>query len=509
MSNTETDSTANEKQLTEDAIKLLEKIANVPQPDLKAEYRGAVNYLDENFAYFLTHVLNIGQPRWTNAVPTAAVMVEKDKNANDFTFVFSPDFVKMLQLEEFRGKDLDPEEAIAFILAHETMHILLNHLKLCKANRFKDHQRFNIAADCVINDYLVGMGLKAPEGLCLGENLVGYNCANSTVTDVYNDLPESCPECGGTGEVDDSQDGDESEGDGKSEGEGQDGQGQGQGHGEGSQPCPRCHGSGGGYPGQQIDDHAWMHDSTSEQQQKADEAGNGNKSMPSDLDRTKKDSDFQSNLNPGVGVGGKQAFMEDKNVGLKWAELLEKVNPFAFKRGPKPRPAWNKRPRKVAGLADTMLPSREEGKEFGRGQRPAIVMALDTSGSIGQEQANQFVNMARSIPQEKIKLHVCTFTTQYQELDLENPEWSGGGTHFDCITDFITEKVMPENRKRYPSAVVVVTDGYAQFSAKRPDKGQEKNWYWLITPGGVTGYGGEALPGDTDELDKFQKGGKR
>jgi predicted metal-dependent peptidase len=488
--NAETESTENEKQLTDKARKLLEKIANVPQPDLKAEYRGAVDYLDDNFAYFLTHVLNIGQPRWTSAVPTAAVMVEKDKNANDFTFVFSPDFVKMLQLEEFRGKDLDPDEAIAFILAHETMHILLNHLKLCKANRFKDHQRFNIAADCVINDYLVGMGLKAPKGLCLGEDLVGYNCANSTVTDVYNDLPESCPECGGTGEVDEDQDGDEGD-----SGEG------------GKQPCPRCHGSGGGYPGQQIDDHGWMHDSTADQQQKADQAGRGNKSMPSDLDRTKKDADYQSNLNPGVGVGGKQAFMEDKGVGLKWAELLEKINPFAFKRGPKPRPAWNRRPRKITAMPDTMLPTREEGKEFGRGNRPAIVMALDTSGSIGQEQANQFVNMARSIPQEKIKLYVCTFTTQYEELDLENPEWSSGGTHFDCITDYITEKVMPDNRKRYPSAVVVVTDGYATFSAKRPDKGQEKSWYWLLTPNGVGSYG-DPLPGETDELDKFQRGGK-
>lgn len=483
----ETDnSTDNKDRLTPEQYELLKKIADVPRPDLRQEYTKAVNYLDENFAYFLTHVLNIGKPQWTSAIPTAAVAVGKDRDPDDFTFIFSPDFVKLLQLEEFRG-ETEPHEAIAFILAHETMHILLNHLKLCKSDRFKDAQRFNVAADCVINDYLVGMGLKAPENLCLGENIVGYNCANSTVTEVYNDIPESCDECGGTGEV----------GDGDQDGDGQGG------HGEaGTKPCPKCHGSGGGYPGQQIDDHGWMHDSSQADEQKADQAA-GN--LPSDLDRTKKDSDYQSNLNPGTGVGGKQAFMENKNVGLKWALLLEKINPFAFKRGPKPVPSWHKRPRKIAAIPGTNLPERKGGVQIGRGNRPAIVMALDTSGSIGHEQANQFVNMARSIPQDKIKLHVCTFTTQYEELDLDNPEWSSGGTHFDCISDYIEEVVMPKNRKRYPSAVVVVTDGYATFSSKRPEKGQESNWYWLLTPNGADSYG-DPLPGTVDELDKFQRG---
>lgn len=433
--------------------------------NLKERYHEATEYLDDEYAYFLTHVLNIGQPEWFAGVPTACVAVEKgvkeSKYNTDFRFIFNPEFAKTLDAK-----------GMGFVLAHETMHIVLNHLKLGK--RFKDAQRFNVAADCVINDYLASMGIEPItfEGggkVMRGEDIVGYDCANATVSDVYVDVKP------------------QQEGDGEGDGQGQGGYGN---YGKGSKP---------------IDDHNWIHDPDAGKQKEKgiDEANKGNSNTPQTVERTRQDDDFRSSM-AGTGVGGRQVFAEKHGIGLKWADLLQKVNPFMFKGGPKPRPAWHKRPRKLGAFPNVNLPVKEAGVRDKGGEVPAIVMALDTSGSIGYEQANEFVNLAKSVPQRKIKLFVCTFTTQYEELDLDNPQWSSGGTAFDPISSYIEEVVMPKNKGNYPKAVVVVTDGYANFNHKYPT-GHEDAWWWLIThdSGSYGGYGYEQRPGHDEKLNDY------
>ena len=135
-------------------------------------YKDSIEYLDDRYCYFVTHVLNIGKPRPDYSVPTACVAVTKEDydkgKTENFYFAFNPDFADKLNTSEG-----------AFILAHETMHIILNHLKLSRG--FDDPIRFNLAADAVINDYLVGAGLDQVKGTVKGQELVGYNCANATV----------------------------------------------------------------------------------------------------------------------------------------------------------------------------------------------------------------------------------------------------------------------------------------------------------------------------------------
>jgi hypothetical protein len=201
------------------------------------------------------------------------------------------------------------------------------------------------------------------------------------------------------------------------------------------------------------DDHDWMHDSSKDEQEKA-EGTSDDSNLPSDLDRTKQDDDFKTSLPPGTGIGDKTQFMQDNSVSLKWASLLEEISPFMFKHGPKlahqlargcraRRPLWEASDMRLPGMT-------RPGDDYKGRNKPAIVMALDTSLSIGQEQSNQFVNMARSVPQHKIKLFVCTFTTGYEVLDLENPQWHSGGTAFDPISEYIENVVMPENHKALP-----------------------------------------------------------
>lgn len=433
--------------------------------DLKQRYREGVEFLDNNFAYFLTHVLNIGKPAWTNALPTAAVTVDMDStnHREDFQFIFSPEFAGRLNVEDF-----------AFVLSHETLHVVLDHLRLCKS--FEDKQAFNVAADCVINDYLCSMGFDAPTTVPVlrGEEVVGYDCSNSTVTEVYAAVKKQ--------QQDQPQDG---EGDG----EGQQGEGSGQGGGQG-----QGNGDYGEYAdgAKALDDHGWLHDSKEKEAQKAQDAAQkaqqqGGDSNPQSIeDKKAQDQGNYKGYSPtGIADGG---MFSELGIKLRWVELLRKINPFAFK-GNKSRADWSRRPRKLAGFPSTRLPSRDQGiKDGGTLDKPAIVLALDTSGSIGNDTANKFVNLARSIPQNKIKLFPITFTTQTMELDLENPSWNGGGTEFGAIEQYVQNEVRPHIGGKYPKAVVVVTDGYAEFRKATVDEGNKKAWTWLLWEGGQDTY---------------------
>lgn len=85
---------------------------------------------------------------------------------------------------EWLGK-LNLQELI-FVLAHETMHCVFQHMYR-RGNR--DHKRFNIAADYVINDLLSRDRIgKMPEGGLLDADIVKRG--NGTAEGVYNLLPE-------------------------------------------------------------------------------------------------------------------------------------------------------------------------------------------------------------------------------------------------------------------------------------------------------------------------------
>lgn len=554
---------------------------NDEEVDLDQKYDNAIDYLNENYAYFLTNVLNIGEPRWTHEFPTAAVALpltddEKQKLkkgiklgkkdvGDNFEFVFNPSF----------AASIEEDKDFAFILAHETMHIVLYHLTL--AQDFDNNAIFNIAADCVINDYLVNAGFDGIEGLMYGDKVVGFNCCNSTVTEIYNiinhdedlknkmGLGDKCPNCGGDKKPQDEQDQDDSkqddengsggqgeenedgsggeeenedgsggsgdeEQDGEGEGDEQDGEGSGgqgedqsegsggsggdeeqdgEGSGEGGsgqpqqdhqhsrdgQPC-NCPGGPGNYGGfKQIDDHGWMHDldedEAKDKANKMKEMGIDPNDLPDDLEEILNETmnEYQKTQMAGKGQSAKEEFMKAEQVTMKWIELLEKVDPDMFHesgRGPRPRTTWRHPRRKITSMyPNVLLPADETPPDprFDRDKsdvKPMIALALDTSGSIGNETANKFVNLAKSIPQDKVKVEAFTFTGSVMPLDLDKPRWVSGGTAFSPIENYINQHIVPLNDGKYPSAVVIVTDGHATFSGSKPSKENAGNWFWLL-----------------------------
>jgi predicted metal-dependent peptidase len=321
-------------------------------------------------------------------------------------------------------------------------------------------------------------------GLITGDGLVGHNCMNSTVTDVYNELKHQ------------EQQKDKEKGDGEG-GEGEDGGGGGgePGDGEGNGYGP------GGKGFSTIDDHKWMHEPAQgsaerkAQEEAADKmakALSDKGDMPQDLKDKKKAEDVgQSQGYSLMGGQTETAFTEEKGVKLKWIKLLKQIEPDILrKRGmfDSEQETWARPNRKTAAYhPDILLPGVKDD-EPSRKAKPMIVLALDTSGSIGATTANKFVNLAKSIPMERVELKVCTFTTHYAELDLENPRFFSGGTDFSAVEDFIRKEVMPDNRERYPKAVIVITDGQAEFSTSAPKKEQYGSWHWLLEDGGYGSY---------------------
>lgn len=451
-------------------------------------FKEAIEYLNEEFPFFLTHVLNIGKPAWTGTVDTAAVSLEKD---GDFKFIFNPDFAKELSTEE-----------LGFVAAHETMHILLNHLQL--AQNFNDHKLFNYAADAVINDYLADQGMDIPDGAVLGPDLIGEDCAELSVSEVYERLKQELNGAGGGG-----QDG-QGDGQGDDQGDGQgDGQGGDQGDSQGGIDLDNF---------KDFDDHGWIHDADKNDIDAADDVFNQNQDdLSEQIEDMRNDQPNPGGFSMNKSNNDLSKWREDNSVSLAWEDLLKEIDPDILpdpSTGPPERPTFTRRPRSLSAFPETILPvtKKSEVDKAKNKDKPTIVMALDTSGSIGHEQAEKFITLAKSIPRDKVNLFTCTFTTDYLDLDLDDPHFRGGGTSFSAVEDFIQDKVIgkiPDGSKKpikdYPKTVLVVTDGDANFyDRSKPSQSQlEENWHWLLTPDNSMYYLKNRIYKNSKKIKKF------
>lgn len=470
--------------------------------DIKRKYKAAAEYLDDEYAYFLTHVLKIGKPEVSN-IPTACVAAKVASDGSidpdNFEFLFGSDFADSLNVENF-----------AFVLGHETMHIILNHLRLQKnfvdfksVEKIQEKQKrgerltkdemvkmfklkreadlFNIAADCVINDYLIECGLE-PSGelekmACRGEKWIGENAAFMTVTEVYERIDQQSKD-----------DADEN----------------------GTPIFVMGDGSEGSYS--EMDSHDWMlnpkaAEALADAIDKLNDEYEKSKGLPQDLYDKKLEEEGKATANqqalnksmtPGTQDANMENFVKQHGVQMAWVKLLKDVDPNMFKVpgiAPPMVPSFHRRRRKLSDKAFTKinLPvyRRETRIDKATDEIPSIVLALDVSGSIGPRDADRFVSLAMSIPRERIHVFACTFQTTYQKIDLDNPKFNkGGGTNFDAIAHFINKEVLPELKGKYPKAVVVITDGAADMQRNLwPDEKNRDGWLWLMSPQDWSHYG--------------------
>lgn len=435
---------------------------------LEKAWRDALDFLDENYAYFMTHVLGLGNPTANPDIPTACVFW--NDNLKCIEFHINPELA-----------DLSTEE-FAFVISHETMHAHLSHPKylpkfIDKTKSEEDQKvmitKLQMASDIVINDYLVARGFEIPDvevdgkqvkKYLTGEEVVGQSCFGYSVREVLALIPDDHPMVEHTRMI-----------------------------------CGICDEA-----KEAIEKYLAAHPEmvqagnipanagrgTAEDRARQAMEGIGEMGLGIE-DSNKKDS---STIATGVQQGfGNNNEIEDwsKNTGtsFEWAKLLAVINPEMFHKfgvGKPPHRDFHKPHRKLAFFPGMHLPvvAENPGKKWGNtDQIPHIVLALDTSGSIGYDTVQKFLTLAKSIPTDRIHLWACTFSDRWMALDLDNPQYVSGGTEFSAIEDFIQYKMKEENRPKYPQAIVVITDGYAAFDNAVPEEQYWDRWNWIFEGG--------------------------
>jgi len=332
---------------------------------------------------------------------------------------YSPEFVETLSDAEFR-----------FLILHETYHCLFQHMTTWDWMYDEDGDVANQACDYVINlmineaETTIGKGfLVMPEG-----GLLDTRWRDMDAAQVFRQLRKEKQTQQGQGQGGQCQ-------------PGQPGQGQGQGQG---QPRP-------GQPGQPsgagLDDHDWAGAQALSQEEK------------DEIARTMSEAVRQGALLAGkTGSGGMRELEQLMQSKVRWQDALRefmhdtcKGNEFS---------TW-RRPNRRLIAQNIYMPS---GVSETLGE---IVVAIDTSGSIGGKQIAQFLGEVKAICEtlspEKVRLLywdtkvVRDEVYMREELDTlttSTKPAGGGGTAPSCVTSYMAE----HNIK--PQVVVVLTDGY-------------------------------------------------
>jgi len=310
---------------------------------------------------------------------------------------------------------LDDKE-LAFVVLHETLHKAYRHMHTWRKLWEEDPRLANMACDYVINLELVEMdkhndviAMPVKGGKAVG--LVDKRFANMNSKQVFDILKQEKKEKGG-----------------KCEGEGE---------GEGSD---------GG-----IDKHDWE----------------GAKEL-TDKEKKELERDIDSGIRQGLlaqqKVAGNGAGGMSRELGellapqVNWREALREFVKSTVRGGD--TSSWRRVNRRFlsAGIYMPTLISERVGH---------LVVGIDTSGSIGGKQLNDFLSelqgIAKDVKPEKIDLLYWDSEVagheEYGTGDLDNIVMStrpkgGGGTDPTCMIGYMKEKNIQ------PDAIIVLTDGY-------------------------------------------------
>jgi predicted metal-dependent peptidase len=173
---------------------------------------------------------------------------------------------------------------------------------------------------------------------------------------------------------------------------------------------------------------------------------------------------------------------------VDWREQLREFVNATCKN--KDRTSW-KRPHKRFVGHDIYMPSMI-GEAIGQ-----VVIGIDTSGSIGDKELNEFltevVAICDDVSPSSIELlywdtHVAGHETynqgDYHGLVQSTKPAGGGGTHVGCVNQYIKDK------RIQPEAIIILTDGYVE-----DDFGG--NWeyptLWAITSKHITSPHGKTI----------------
>jgi predicted metal-dependent peptidase len=324
-------------------------------------------------------------------------------NGRDDTF--GRKFVKMLKDSELN-----------FVVAHEASHKMFRHLTTWRKLYDEDHRLANIACDHVINIMLRDLDPtertiampRYPDGPMKGELMGMYDerFRGMNAKQVFDILKEEDEGGGGGGE-------------------------------------------GGGGDG--FDDHDWGDANDMSQEEK--------QQLAKEIDQAIRQGQIAHQKVAGKGAGGMdRAIQELLEPKVNWREVLREYVKTMCRA--KDTSSWRRVNRRFLSMG-AYMPSLI-GERVGR-----LVIAIDTSGSIGDKELAEFLSEVKGIAEEVNPSAVdliywdsdVASHEEYDETTVSNivsatrPK-GGGGTSPSCVSEYLKEK------KIEPECIIILTDGY-------------------------------------------------
>jgi predicted metal-dependent peptidase len=401
----------------------------------------------ERFPFF-GYLLFMLIPRLTKqAVMTAGVGLDGQY------LYYGEEFMKKLKDEEMRA-----------VLVHEVLHLALGHLWRVGA---RERMLWNIAADLSINGDINGYtGMRLPKGVLLDKRYKGWSAEQ-----IYNDLRNRISKA--------------TKQDKKTKGKGR-----GNKKGKGPKVIGKMKmGFADGNGGQKNEDMTIVEGEGNcgcrgDHSQWYKGQGNPkNKKMQKKWQRAvKQAADAHAQKQKGNLPGELQRLVEEAAPIVDWREVLvnyvvKSHDDFSYRQSD----------RRFLD-SEFIMPSMEEGEKIDE-----VVIAVDTSGSISEQQLNKFAGEVKGLlgAFRNVKAYMCSIDTQvydWKEINdyqLNIQYFGGGGTDYRCVFDEI------EKRNIEPCVLIIMGDLYADF----PDKEPNYDVIWLATRdhGETPGWGRKIL----------------
>ena len=302
------------------------------------------------------------------------------------------------------------DKELTFVVMHETLHKAYRHMTTWQALRKQDARLTNMACDYVINLVLHDMdkrgdymAMPTREGKAIG--LLDERFRNMNTKQIFDILKQEQEARGGGGE------------------------------GEGDS----------------FDDHDW--DGAQELSKEQQEA------LAKEIDQAIRQGIIAHEKVVGKGAGGMDRLLgELTQPEVRWQdELSEFVKATCNARDVS---SWRRVNRRYLGTG-TYMPSMI-GERVGH-----LVIGIDTSGSIGGHELNEFLSEVQGIatqanPEKVDLIYWDSEVAGHEEYDMASVSnivsstkpRGGGGTDPTCLIDYMKEK----NIK--PEAIIMLTDGY-------------------------------------------------
>lgn len=410
----------------------------------------------DKFHSIFYQLWEMGEPRLTFEVPTAAVTF--DRKGRRVEFLFNPVFWK--EADNYTKQ---------FVICHECLHVILNHglrIRDLKNNPFWNRLA-NHALDVVINHMLVDkfnfdrQSVNEANKYCWIDTVFGKDHKkverNRAFEYYFGLLKDKTTEDLLSGKI----------------------------------KIAYCDGSSEDLGGEVMDIHDFL-DGLDNENLRKEIQDHINENL-NDIDK----KSFVDKLNQtgegacagGEGGGGTKGrgtiagnitFKMDVTGKVKkkrkWETVIRKWS-MKFKREDTGVEQWAQLNRRIADFGlNLMLPSEVDDESMSQ-DRIEVWFFQDISGSCVNLK-DRFFKAARSLPDDKFLIRAFCFDTAVETVDLKKGELrGGGGTSFAILEAYIQKTIKETPGSKYPEAVFVITDG--DGDPVRP--AQPKKWYFFLS----------------------------